>query len=92
MPEPPDRTALQELVREHWRQHRPRAFAGLEAMGELESSIETAAYLTLTALAQLVYQGMAPWEAWQAVREEWALPPAEEVEEPGPGATGAAGI
>jgi hypothetical protein len=78
------------MVREHWRRHRPRTYAGLQAMGQLESSIETAVQLTLTALTRLVYQGMAPWEAWQAVREEWALPP-EEAEDQHPGAAGAAG-
>jgi hypothetical protein len=80
----PTEMELLEMVRQHWQKYRPRAFAQLQQMGYLEESIQTAVHLTLDALSQLIsYHQMDPREAWETVREEWALLPAEEPPEEG---------
>ncbi|GIK42123.1 MAG: hypothetical protein BroJett011_59560 [Chloroflexota bacterium] len=78
----PSEMELLEMVRQHWQKYRPQAFARLQQMGYLEESIQTAVRLTLDALSQLIsYHQMDPREAWETVREEWALLPAEELAE-----------
>jgi hypothetical protein len=75
-------TNLEETIRQHWRTYRPKMWAELEQAGELEERIQTAAERTREAVMRLTQQGQSLWEAWHAVREEWAILPAEEDEEP----------
>ena len=77
----PSEEELLQMVREHWREHRPVTFAGLKETGLLEESIQSAVRGTLETVTVLAGRGMAPQEAWMAVREEWAFPPAEEPED-----------
>jgi hypothetical protein len=75
-------TNLEETIRQHWQTYRPKMWAELEQAGELEERIQTAADRTREAVARLTQQGQSEWEAWQAVREDWAILPAEEDGEP----------
>jgi hypothetical protein len=75
---PPGEAELLERVRAHWRTYRPVTFKRLQNSQSLEEALQTAVNLTLTAMEQLVRQHrLAPWAAWELVREEWALMPAE---------------
>jgi hypothetical protein len=79
---PPDEAEMLRITREHWAKYRPQAFARLQQSGYLEEAIQNAIMQTVTAMAQIVTQhGLEPWEAWELLREEWILLPAEE--EPG---------
>ncbi len=69
---------LERVIREHWRTYRPRMCAGLETQWELDESIRQAAENTRGAVRGLVDGGMDFSQAWAAVREEWAILPAEE--------------
>jgi hypothetical protein len=70
---------LEQVIERHWRQHRPTMYAELQERGELEASIRQAADNTRGAVRQLMdEQGMPFLFAWEAVREEWAILPAEE--------------
>jgi len=68
---------LEQIIDRHWRTHRSRLYADLEAQGQLEESIRQAAEDTRGAMRQLVGSGLGFPEAWAAVREEWAILPAE---------------
>jgi hypothetical protein len=72
---------LEETIRAHWQKYRPRMCAELEAAGELDDSIQAAAERTREAVLSLTEKGMPLWQAWEAVREEWAILPAEDEEE-----------
>ncbi|MCL4299226.1 MAG: hypothetical protein KJ077_26060 [Anaerolineae bacterium] len=81
-PGPPDEAELLKITREHWAKYRPRAFARLQQSDYLEEAIRNAVTQTMTAMAQMVTQrGLEPWEAWELIREEWILLPAEEESE-----------
>ena len=69
---------LEQIIDRHWRTHRSRLYADLEAQGQLEESIRQAAEDTRGAMRQLVGSGLGFPEAWAAVRGEWAILPAEE--------------
>jgi hypothetical protein len=70
---------LEQVIERHWRQHRPTMYAELQERGELEASIRQAADNTRGAVRQLMdEQGMPFLFAWETVREEWAILPAEE--------------
>ena len=82
---PSSEADLLQMVRVHWQKHRPTTFDQLQKKSYLEEAIQTAVSLTLTSMDQLIQQhSMAPWEAWELVREEWALLPAEERPEMDP--------
>ncbi len=81
---PGNEAELLKMARAHWATYRPRTFTQLQQSGYLEEALQTAVRLTLTAMEQLVtQQGMEPGEAWELVREEWALLPQEETPESG---------
>lgn len=65
-------------IEKHWRAHRPRMVQALEASGQLATALETAQDLTLTAEAEAIQQGMAPDQARERFRQEWAFLPSEE--------------
>jgi len=74
----PGEAELLERVRAHWQTYRPVTFKRLQNNHDLEEALQTAVQLTLTAMEQLVRQHrLEPWMAWELVREEWALMPAE---------------
>lgn len=74
-------THLTETTRAHWQKYRPMMYAALEASGNLEVSIAAAVQQTETAIESLMQQhGLSLLEAWEAVREEWILLPAEDDE------------
>ncbi len=77
----PTKEQLPQMIREHWREHRPVMFASLKKMGYLDESIQIAVRSTLGAMTMLTGRGMGELEAWMTIREEWAFPPAEEPEE-----------
>ena len=68
---------LEQIIDRHWRTHRSRLYADLEAQGQIEESIRQAAEDTRGAVRQLMAAGKSFPEAWAAVREEWAILPAE---------------
>ena len=75
-------THLAETARTHWAQYRPRLVAELEAAGRLEAALAAAVTQTETAIEGLMIQhGYTLLDAWEAVREEWVLLPAEDDEE-----------
>jgi hypothetical protein len=71
---------LEETIEAHWRQHLPQMTARLAEKGELEQAIAQAARTTTEAVLDMERGGMSRWEAWMAVRQEWAILPAEETE------------
>ena len=79
--EPNPLTNLAAKIRAHWLKHRPKMCAALEAQGKLEGAIEAATELTGEAVLQLVANSRSKlhlWEAWDMVRQEWAILPSEE--------------
>ena len=75
-------THLLETARAHWAQYCPRLVAELAAAGRLDAALEAAVTQTETAIEGLMTQhGYTLLEAWEAVREEWVLLPAEDDEE-----------
>ncbi len=74
-------TFLDQKIRAHWLKHRPKMCAALEAQGKLEGAIEAATALTREAVLQLVASGRGKvtlYEAWDMMRQEWAILPSEE--------------
>ncbi len=74
-------TDLHATIRTHWQKYCPRRWAELEAAGRLDEAIAAAVQNTETAVDEQMQRGHTLWEAWEAVREEWAILPAEEDEE-----------
>ena len=58
-------------AREHWQEHRPQMFKELQQQGLLETRLREAAEATSQAMQELVAQGFAAHEAWEAVREQY---------------------
>ena len=74
-------THLDQTIRTHWLEYRPKMCAELEAEGKLDAAIDVAARQTSEAVLDLVRQGTPLLFAWEQLREEWAILPAEEDEE-----------
>ena len=53
-------------------------YAQLQREGKLEESVQTAEDLTVAAYDQAIRAGLAPDQARELVREEWAFLPDEE--------------
>lgn len=70
--------SLAHLAIEHWQKVRPKLYAELKASGDLERLARAAAKRTREAHANLIEQGWAPDQAWEAVREDWVFLPSEE--------------
>ncbi len=66
-------------IEKHWREHRPKMVAALEAQGRLESSIERAAEQTADAESAAIRDGMSAPQAQEMYRETWAFLPGEKV-------------
>lgn len=66
-------------IERHWREHRPKMSKALEQAGQLRESVQAAAQLTSAALHELNVVQRVPYnQAWELVREEWALLPSEQ--------------
>jgi len=65
-------------IEAHWREHRPKMVAALEAQGRLESSIERAAEQTAEAESAAIRNGLHAHEAQEMYRSVWAFLPSEE--------------
>jgi hypothetical protein len=66
-------------IKAHWKQHRPKMYAALEQQGKLEEAVHAAQELTSDALYRLEVEERLPYDqAWELVREEWALLPSED--------------
>jgi hypothetical protein len=74
-------TNLEQTIRAHWLEFRPKMCADLEAEGKLDAAIDAAARRTSDAVLDLVGKGTPLLFAWEQLREEWAILPAEEDEE-----------
>jgi hypothetical protein len=72
---------LERTIRQHWQTYRPALCAGLAAEGKLEESIRQAAANTRAAVDQLIDEGASFLQAWEAVREQWAILPAEDEDD-----------
>ena len=75
-------TDLRQTIHDHWTKYRPRMCADLVADGKLDAAIEEAARRTEQAVLDLTSRGVPLLEAWVQIREEWAILPAEEDDEP----------
>jgi hypothetical protein len=73
---------LEQTIEKHWREHLPRLTTELAARGELTQAIQNAAQFTREAVAQLEAKGVNRLTAWELMREEWAILPAETQSEP----------
>jgi hypothetical protein len=73
-------TNLRETIKQHWQQYRPKMCAELTAKGRLEIAIDNAANRTIEAVMASIDKGIPLLDAWEQVREEWAILPAEEDE------------
>ena len=65
-------------VERHWREHRPKMVAELEADGVFRAVVEVAEQLTLIAEAEAIQSGTSPDEARELFRTHWAFLPSEE--------------
>ncbi len=71
-----------DLARSHWKEHLPKRFKAEREAGTLNEALKSAAELTYSEISQLEEAGFHPDEAWQMVRENYLLLPAEpETEE-----------
>mgnify|MGYP003579608284 FL=1 len=77
------------MAEPHWREHRPNMVRELEAQGKLEAALYEAQERTLDELLaledKLTAQGLttdqASRQAWEMVRENYIILPAEEDDE-----------
>jgi hypothetical protein len=75
------------MAQKHWREHRPKMVRDLEAKGQLQEMLLEAERKTKDEMAELrtrfIRQGLTPQQAhdraWEMVREEYILLPAEET-------------
>jgi len=75
------------MAEKHWREHRPKMVSELEAKGQLQEMLLEAERKTKDEMAELrtkfIRQGLTPQQAhdraWEMVREEYILLPAEET-------------
>ena len=65
-------------IRRHWLEHRPKMAAELQTAGKLDAAVYAAEQLTLDAEATAIRNGMAPDQARELTRGEWAFLPCEE--------------
>jgi len=68
--------------RQHWKEHLPIRYRSLKEAGTLERSLRAAAEQTYLETSQLEQAGFQPDEAWQMVREQYLLLPAENAKAP----------
>jgi len=73
-------TNLEQTIRAHWLEYRPKMCAALQAEGKLDAAIDEASRRTREALHELMDKGEPLYFAWAEVREEWAILPPEEEE------------
>ena len=66
------------LILKHWREFRPKMCLRLAQGNRLLPSVEAAAQLTSEALSELLSKGVPYNQAWESIREEWALLPSEQ--------------
>lgn len=77
-------TPEQEKIQVHWKRFRPKMYQGLEKSGKLEKALKNADELTKEAYGQAIEQGLAPDQARELTREQWAyLPDEQEMPELG---------
>ncbi|MGA9779659.1 MAG: hypothetical protein WBS33_15435 [Verrucomicrobiia bacterium] len=75
------------MAEKHWREHCPNLVRELEARGQLQTMLAEAERKTKDEMAELrtrfIQQGLTPQQAhdraWEMVREEYILLPAEET-------------
>ncbi len=75
------------MAEKHWREHCPNLVRELEARGQLQTILAEAERKTKDEMAELrtrfIQQGLTPQQAhdraWEMVREEYILLPAEET-------------
>jgi len=67
-------------IKAHWQKYRPQMFRELAQAGTLDESVHSAEALTIAAYDQAIRAGLAPDQARELVREEWAFLPSEEDE------------
>jgi len=60
-------------MKEHWEKYRPQMVRELDHAGALDEAAKTAEDLTVAAYDQAIRAGLAPDQAWELVREEWAF-------------------
>lgn len=65
-------------IKAHWERYLPRMVRELKEKGELEEALYSAQEMTGDAIATAIEQGMAPDQARELYREEWAFLPSEE--------------
>ncbi len=65
-------------IRAHWRKYRPGMARELDQAGTLDEAVHTVEALTVSAYEQAIRAGLAPDQARELVREEWAFLPDED--------------
>jgi hypothetical protein len=70
-------TGLRDRIAAHWQQHRPKMYRDLQRSGKLGEAVNAATRLTKTAYHDLTERNVPSDQAWEAVRENWALLPSE---------------
>ena len=68
-------SGLEERTKKHWRAHRPALFHRLKEEGKLDQAVDSAARLTADDLLDLVADKLSLDQAWELVRERYALLP-----------------
>ena len=80
MKELKERTALGEAILKHWREYCPQMVRDLEKKNRLGQAVFETQERTGDLLHELMMvRKMDYHAAWELAREEWALPPGEEI-------------
>jgi hypothetical protein len=60
-------------IARHWREHRPKMVAELQKAKRFQEAVYAAQERTSDAITDLMNAGQTYDQAWEQVREEWAL-------------------
>jgi hypothetical protein len=69
---------LGQQIKAHWEKYRPRTWREFDQAAALDEAVHLAEALTVAAYDQAIDAGLAPDQARELVREEWAFLPDEE--------------
>jgi hypothetical protein len=75
-----EKNRLEQMILQHWQQHRPRMVEELRNQNQLEETLAQAEEHTVDLLYELIsVQKMQFQEAWEMATREWAFLPTEDL-------------
>lgn len=75
-------TGLKDRIAEYWKEFLPQKWRELRANGTLSEALQSAKDQTAEAYHDAVLGGLAPDQAWELVKGDWAFPPPEPKDRP----------